>query len=93
MTGIRLEYACYYLQHAAESKHHGPVLGADVEVCEGGLGLVAPCRLEVGVGGRAFPCCAEMPWAGCPPGPGPRLPSLSSKLSRRVQKYASRLDK
>lgn len=41
-NAARMTHIRQHLQHAAESKHHGPVLGADVEVCEGGLGLVAP---------------------------------------------------
>jgi len=41
-----------HLQHAAEAEHHRPVLWAGVEVCEGGLGLVAPRRLGGGRGGQ-----------------------------------------
>jgi len=35
-----------YLQHAAEPKHQRPVLRADVEVSESGLGLVPTRRLR-----------------------------------------------
>lgn len=41
-----------HLEHAAEAEHHGPVLGADVEVREGCLGLGGPCRLGGGGGGE-----------------------------------------
>ena len=52
-----------------------------------------PAGWEVGVGGRAFPGWARMPWDWWPPVPGPRLPSLSRRFSRRVQKYASLRDR
>lgn len=60
---------------------------------KGVWGWVPPAGWDVGVGGSAFPGWAEIPWVGCPPELGPMLPSLSNRLSRRVQKYASRLDK
>jgi len=47
-----------YLEHAAEAVHQGPVLRADVEVCEGRLRLV-PSRRLGGWRGRQ-----GVPWLG-----------------------------